>query len=1264
MIGLDSREIERWAEMPDAPHQLPALVRRLILATVPTPSLIDMPSGSSVWNSGWDGLLEIESGNPWAPPGKSAWEFSAGNDPQSKANENYRKRTSDPLGVDPESSTFVFVSPRGWAGKKDWIENRRSEGKWADVRAYDADDLATWLEQAPGIAQWFARLTGRFPESGFVCLNDWWDNWASGTQPRILPELVLAGRSEPSNAIRNWFASPPSGFYVKGDTRDEAIAFLVANALDSSYNMGTAFLTKAVVVENVNAWRVLEQGDNPMILIRNFVEDVSSQVAIANGHHVVAPLDSSQEPRGAGHELPRLGRDETIEALTSMGMSEPQARALSRKAARRLPVMRRLLLEEAGTPPPAWAYPNTSHTLTALVPIGQWSEENEADKEVVARLTGKSYEEAERELIPLLNVADSPLTKIGPKWRYVSHEEAWHLLAPYLASSDAERFEEIASEILSQKSPAFDLPVEERFMPGIKGKALPHSDTLIHGIARGLALIGTQSERMMNVANASYIPSRVVSRVLGEGSDWRSWATHSAYLSTLAEAAPEQFLDAVEGTLDSNPDSFITLFSQDRNGDVLFNSAPQAGLLWGLECLAWSEDYFSRAALLLARLAELDPGGRYSNRPAESVANLFHWQLRFSEASDGQRIDALELILKNAPDVGWMVLVKNLSYDHSPHRNLLDKTSWRPWGQEGYSQATQDELAIFVGKLCDLLLANLGPVERWEDLMEILPSLPLDTRRVALRRLRQEAEELKYDHRATSLRKRIKLTLNRHRSFPDTGWAVPPEDVDALDAIYRNLEPSDPVLAHAWLFESEWIDLPEGECRDYEKQTARVLAAQNKAVKDIFKSDGIDGISSLIGLADAPHTVGRAVAASIDFDEAFTLALDCVRSEHQKRKEFAMWFFNTHCRQSGLGILDVSLEAIKSGEGCDPAVVAAIYSSASSADLKGCLQRLELESQSVQEAYWKSFHWFNLARGNADNQVFATVVQRLLDSGRSLSALELMWSRSVSDELVIRTLKQIPIDWSNGTDIVNSALGYRCADIFKRLDASANVSDEVIARLEIPLSEVIREYRPDLALYRVVLRSPNVFADLITLVFKRADGADDPDLDNQVSPERFSLLYRILSELRGLPGMADDGTIDSETLTAWVSEARRLCTERDRRDIGDQKIGAVLANAPVGDDGVWPCEPVRDLLDALPEREHIGIGFHTGRYNQRGVTSRGVYDGGAQERKLAEGYRSDASMMASRWPFTAKLLREIADGYDAEAHDMDSRAKWTDEAEF
>ena len=168
MIAFDSSEINRWADLPDAHHRFPELIRRLVLATVSNPFRIDFPSGSSVrvGGLGW-GLVEVEEGNSWVPSGASAWELSCevNRTLTGKATSDYQKRTADPSDVDIPTTTFVFATPRRWTGKRGWIRGRRDEGTWYNVRAFDADDLVAWLEQAPEVSIWFARLTGKLPAS-------------------------------------------------------------------------------------------------------------------------------------------------------------------------------------------------------------------------------------------------------------------------------------------------------------------------------------------------------------------------------------------------------------------------------------------------------------------------------------------------------------------------------------------------------------------------------------------------------------------------------------------------------------------------------------------------------------------------------------------------------------------------------------------------------------------------------------------------------------------------------------------------------------------------------------------------------------------------------------------------------------------------------------------------------------------------------------------------------------------------------------------
>ena len=467
-------------------------------------------------------------------------------------------------------------------------------------------------------------------------LDEWWESWSSATQPQIIPELVIAGRSTEVEALGEWAKGVPSLWYVQGDTRDEAIAFLAAAAHSATDQWGAPLLAKSLVVKTEDAWRSLERHTLPLVLMREFNGGPSSQIAVSGGHHVLMPLDVSQDPQGNGQTLPRLGRDDTSGALTKMGLPKSKVDDLTGKTARRLPILRRFLVEESGLPEPDWAATAPS-SLIALVLIGQWEEDNESDREIIESLVGKPFAEIEEELAAVAGIPDSPVVKVGRRWRFTSHEEAWSILAPRLTQTRAMRFKELATGVLEQVSPAFELPTGERYMAAVIGKTLPHSSTLREGMARTLALMAVYPERAKNADAVRHIPLQVVRESLSEGKGWRIWATLDRDLPTLAEAAPDAVLDAVERDLSANPSPFRELFGQ--GGNPLFAGVPHAGLLWALERLAWSADHFSRVAMILARLAEYEPESNNGNRPTESLRSLFLPWIRFSDTPDRHRLE-------------------------------------------------------------------------------------------------------------------------------------------------------------------------------------------------------------------------------------------------------------------------------------------------------------------------------------------------------------------------------------------------------------------------------------------------------------------------------------------------------------------------------------------------------------------------------------------------------------------------------------------------
>jgi hypothetical protein len=149
----------------------------------------------------------------------------------------------------------------------------------------------------------------------------------------------------------------------------------------------------------------------------------------------------------------------------------------------------------------------------------------------------------------------------------------------------------------------------------------------------------------------------------------------------------------------------------------------------------------------------------------------------------------------------------------------------------------------------------------------------------------------------------------------------------------------------------------------------------------------------------------------------------------------------------------------------------------------------------------------------------------------------------------------------------------------------------------------------------------------------------------------------LLRNWRCPPGTADDGTIDRAALRAWVDEARQLLAEYDCTDIGDYRLGELLSGSPLGADGIWPAEPVRDIAEDLSASKKFERGLIFGKLGSRGITWRGMYDGGNQEAALADQFSLWAEQLEDHWPRTGRVLRQLAYYNKKDARDGDALAE-------
>lgn len=310
---------------------------------------------------------------------------------------------------------------------------------------------------------------------------------------------------------------------------------------------------------------------------------------------------------------------------------------------------------------PEWARPANARSLLPVMLAGGWNDTIDGDRQRIATLAQVPYDEISATLVRWANEADPPVRRVGDAWFLISKEDAWSLLARYLTRDDLERFENIVIEVLGSPDPRFDLPEDQRWMAGVIGHSPKYSGLFHEGLADTLAVMGARGDTtpLTGGISARDYATRIIQKLLEHANaDWRIWASLSRSLSLLAEAAPDTFLDAVEKGLTGELPVLLTLFSEQQN--VLFSSSPHTGLLWALETLAWSLEHLGRAALLLAKLARLDPGGKLANRPQKSLRAIFLPWSPQTTATLERRCRVLDAMREREPEVTWRLLCQLL----------------------------------------------------------------------------------------------------------------------------------------------------------------------------------------------------------------------------------------------------------------------------------------------------------------------------------------------------------------------------------------------------------------------------------------------------------------------------------------------------------------------------------------------------------------------------------------------------------------------------
>ncbi|MFZ0945415.1 MAG: HigA family addiction module antitoxin [Syntrophobacteraceae bacterium] len=1254
-LTVKARQLEDWADNQiDARTLLPVFLRKLVHSTGSDLRQVDFPGYDNAQRKGSDGFVEAGAATPWIPEGNSYWEFGTDQKPAAKAENDYTARLNSVDRAERATNTFVFVTPRNWPSKLAWQKRKEETGDWKAVRVFDASDLEQWLEQSVPAQIWFAEQLA-LPVNGYETLEQAWRRWANASEPHLVPEIFAPSIAAYRSTFEAWLDKPSDRpFVVAADSRDETLAFLACLFDDKELRQ---FKDLAAVFTSPATLRTLVASSVPFIPI---VHSRDAERELADAHcrlHCIVFHPRNAVDTGADIALDLLGYDAFEKALKAMGIEGGDIDRLARESGCSPTILRRRLSKNAAIRTPAWADDdNTAKTLVPMALIGAWHAESEADREILSYVADRKYDAIEDDVARLLRFDDSPVWSTGSYRGVASKIDALFAIARMITPADLDRFFDVAEYVLSESDPALELPEGNRWAAAFYGKKRDHSGALREGICETLVILSVHGNNLFHSRLGINVEDRVAVLIhkLLTPLTLEKLLSHDHDLPRYAEAAPNEFLKIIREDLQSSdPVVFGLLKPVDRGS--LWTSPPRTGLLWALECLAWKPQNLPRVSAMLAQLSRPKIDDNWMNKPDASLQAIFRSWMPQTAASVEQRVKALAMLTKRFPDVGWEICIQQIK-PGSRIGHYSYRPRWRSDASGAGQVVTHKEIDDFTRKALDLLIAWPSHDEKTlGDLVESLQGMPEDDQ-TKVWDLVDEWSRRGGEAAKAALRERIRqFALTRLGGGRNVGKAT----LDHAREAYDVLRPHDPVIRHGWLFTNQWVqesaDEIEEEDFDFQKRHERIDRLRREAMIEIWTERSFEGVKELLTGSGAASTVGHYMASCITgFEPRVDFIRRCLSFEGDLRSK-ADWclqgFFQTIEDEPRAEVLQAAAQGLPAEERKRVFVCAPFEAST------WCL--LDGYGEDMRAGYWKNVYPSWSRHSPAE---LIEMIDRLLEARRPRAAFHAvhMDFKDIETSRLKRLLRDVAtVDAEPAGHFKLDR--YYISEALDSLDGRAGVTRDEMAQLEFLFIGALRDSKHGIRnLESQIAQSPTLFVQAVALGFKRSDEGEDPPEWRNENPEQRSAValaaYGLLDQMKKMPGTDEYGRIDAAVLVAWLAEARRLCREYGRADIGDHCLGKLLAKAPKGETGIWPCEAVCEAMEGAASTE-IGKGFHIGVLNARGAHWRG--EGGAQERELAAKYRAWAERLHFDYPNVGAVLEGIAASYEREAGWHDSEAKIT-----
>lgn len=1230
-------DIQHWADTKESEKLMPELMRRLIHASIRDITRISFPNEDCVDLPGFDGILETSFSNPYVPIGKSAFEIGTDKKQKKKADHDYNKRTREISDEEKADTHFVFVIARKWKVARNWEKERNGEGKWKSVRVLTAVELEDWLSHYPSVAAWLAYKMGLIINDARIeCLEEFWARWSVNIDGLALNSDILTGGREQEAEKVVGCASNPNLVCVESASSEESLAFAVVSLLE---NGNHEMLDRAVIAHDERTLEFLVKNCDNFVVISKYRSD-NVAFGVQNNHNsiIIASYTSGANHQIDTIELPAHDYHKFQKSLETSGFSESQAMRIAVDTGRDIAVLRRNLKFDATAP--AWLKRDDLIDVIPAIMMGRWNEDCQGDKEIMKSLTGKDYEDYSPLLQKWLLLDNSPFGRIKNSWHLVSPLDTFLDVKNYITDSIFDRIKQALNTVMADIDPNAMQRTDPNSFTYTLGDR-KYSGQIRNGLCLTLILLALYGDGMQEKVD------RAVTDIL-KSTDYQWWLTYMIgdEVSFLAEASPKAFLSYIEEDLKKEDSLMKKLFTPVKKQS--FISLPykvtHTHILFALEMLAWDPAYLIRVGNILAQLSTIENESNVTNKPINSLVDIFRlWFPKTSVNAQG-RADALETLYRKNPTVIFKVCVMLATRWDSQHVSYSLRVSrWRMKEIVTFRRVLGYEFTVVLKKVCELIISKANPNQ--EEAVQILGiamdnAVPMEFRN-ALRSHLMKNEMCFRGNK--SFYRELMDKINRFKNYPSAPWRILDTELSEWEELLDKVVPANIMDRLEYLFDNRLHNIPDiHKISDYTEQYNKEMQLRLDAVNSIVEAHGVEAFVAYAKGLENPSNAFRAFAMRDDAIDYFDMVfIEAKKNLEQYRfmKEFFAGIagknWDAYVERMKNHIQDDALWfPLVSVYGCQP-----VWDFVDSLDEK------------QQAAYWSRVGNFEIPPSKVNY-----LLEHFEKYGILNNIVSILYHVVKNPDHY--SLKQIPVlDYTlkimpQINRNVRDNYSYELKEVLEWVESQEDVSDEVIMKLEMPYVLALSGSLSDWKLYDIILNSPQFIADLVDCIYLSEDPEKRAEEENIIKQDEnrsalARLGYHILSEFHSMPCTDKDGTIREDELREYVKTLREIGTDKKKLKMTDLTIGQLLAHCPKITTE-YPPVIICDIIDGA-DSESMCDGFRTELYNRMGSTVRMPYDGGYIEHNRSERFMEFAKQMQFKYPAMSKIYQDLSDEYNVEA---------------